>query len=235
MNKYVVYTAFSKGYDILRPPPKSWRKAVDFTAFIEEKSSVAGWKREPLYPGFVDPCRNAKIHKILSHVYFPNHEYSLWMDGSITITSPFSFADLVGEYLNGCDIVVFKHRRRQCIYAEAQECIAQGKDSPETIHRQINYYRATGYPENNGLIEGCVILRRHSPAIMRLNELWYDTIMRYSRRDQLSFNYVAHTLKVKFRHWPGIYTHNPHFTYNYHTDYVPRHLRKQAAGKPGVA
>lgn len=227
MKNYALYTAFSKGYDVLQPRPAHWHTTVDCTAFLEEKprNPVPGWQIKPLDQSQTDPCRKAKIHKILSHVYFPDHEYTLWVDGCIAITTPFYFADLIEDYLGRSDIVVFKHRRRQCIYAEAKECIAQKKDAPAVIRRQMKMYRADGYPEDNGLIEGCVILRRHSRKIIRFNEMWYDIITRYSRRDQLSFNYVAHQLKMKVRYWPGNYSFNPHFTYKAHTDYVPPHLR----------
>lgn len=214
MKNFAVYTAFSRGYDTLQPVPRRWRKEASFTAFLENRPRlVRGWEIKPLHQGFIDPCRNAKIHKILSHVYFPSEEYTLWTDGSIAITSKWTVRKLVREYLSDCDIVVFKHRRRQCIYAEAKECIAQKKDAPAIIRRQIRLYRSENYPVNHGLIEGCVILRRHTPKIIRFNELWHQLIMNYSRRDQLSFNYVAHTLNVKFHHWPGIYTQNPHFTF----------------------
>ncbi len=232
MNKPVVYTAFSKGYDTLKSPPAHWRDEVDFVAFLEEERPVAGWEIRPLHHGFADPCRNAKIHKILPHKYFPNREYSLWVDGSIEITTPLSFAELVQECLGTSDLAVFRHRRRNCAYHEAAECIYRGRDAEDIIDRQMLMYRADGYPPNHGLIEGCVLLRRHTATVQRFNEMWHDIISRYSRRDQLSFNYVAEKVGLNFRHLPGIYTDNPHFTYVPHVGHVPHKPRTGATRAP---
>ncbi len=229
MKRPVVYTAFSKGYDHLQPPAAHWRDAVDFVAFLEETLPTPGWEIRPLHQGFTDPCRNAKIHKILSHVYFPDQEYTMWVDGSISITTALSFAELAEIYLGDCDLAVFKHRRRQCVYLEALACLEQKKDDPEIIYRQVELYRSKKYPLNNGLIEGCVLLRRHTPQIRRFNEQWHDIITNYSRRDQLSFNYVAHQLNLKFRHFSGNYTKNPYFTYTPHCGHVPRKKRPASA------
>lgn len=63
-------------------------------------------------------------------------------------------------------------------------------------------YRAEGLPEDAGLIEAPVILRRHTDAIRRLNESWWGEIVRASRRDQLSFNYVAWKLGLRYGTFP---------------------------------
>jgi hypothetical protein len=47
-----------------------------------------------------------------------------------------------------------------------------------------------------------VILRRHTDAIRHLNEAWWNEIVRGSRRDQLSFNYVAWKLGLRYATFP---------------------------------
>ena len=47
-----------------------------------------------------------------------------------------------------------------------------------------------------------MILRRHTDAIRRLNEAWWNEIVRGSRRDQLSFNYVAWKLGLSYATFP---------------------------------
>jgi hypothetical protein len=48
-----------------------------------------------------------------------------------------------------------------------------------------------------------VLLRRHTEAIRAFNEAWWDEIQRGSRRDQLSFAYVARRCGLTWRHFPG--------------------------------
>jgi len=73
----------------------------------------------------------------------------------------------------------------------ADACIKINNDNPTVIRKQMEKYRLDGYPKNNGLISSGIIFRRHTFKISQLNEAWWKEIMKHSRRDQLSFNYVV--------------------------------------------
>ncbi len=223
MSKFVVYTAVTPGYDRLKPPPELWLKEAEFVAFLDEPTTVPGWQSRPIYRRFRDPCRNAKIHKLLPHKYFPEAEYSLWIDGTIGIKSPLPLRRWPQTYLRHHDLALFKHRLRNCVYQEAHACLALGLDDPKKIHRQIQRYFDEGYPVENGLAECMVLFRRHTRAMQRFDEAWYDAIKTGSRRDQLSFNYVAHQLGFQYNYLPGKIWDNPHFTRG-------RHLAPRTAG-----
>lgn len=207
----VVYTAITKGYDNLNRPWPLWQKEAAFTAFLETPQPTRGWEIRPIYRRFQDPCRNAKIHKILSHKYFPDAEYSIWIDGSIKVTSELPVSEWIKLYLQNCDLAVYRHRLRNCLYQEAHACISGGLDEPRVIHRQMEKYSDEGYPPNNGLAECTILFRRHSRAVQKFNEAWYHEITTGSRRDQLSFNYVARKLGLNFNYLPKSLWKNPHF------------------------
>jgi hypothetical protein len=219
----VVYTAISQGYDRLNAPPGLWRSETAFVAFLEKPPTTAGWEFRPIYRRFRDPCRNAKIHKILPHKYFPDAEYSLWVDGSVKIKSTLPLARWIEEYLSHHDLAVFQHRVRNCCYMEAKACIDKRRDSFAVINRQMQRYFEDGYPRNNGLAECTVLFRRHTKRIEQFNEKWYAEIRAFSRRDQLSFNYVAHKLGVKYELLPGNLSDNPHF------DWLPHQAKSNVA------
>jgi len=164
-----------------------------------------------------DPVRRAKIYKILAHRYFSDYEYTVWIDGTMFLTC--NINDLIEKYLAEVDMAFFAHRWRKCIYVEADKCIAKGLDNPEVIKAQMQKYKNEGYPENNGLIDGSIILRRNSPSVANINEHWWSEIQNHSRRDQLSFNYVAHKNSLKFSLINGNRYNNPYF------GYIP-HLRQ---------
>ena len=203
MSDIVVYTAITNNYDILKEAPIEIQSGVDFVAFLDSDQIATSWQIRKANSEFADPCRNAKRYKILPHIYFPEETYSLWIDGSVQIDFKFPIERLIDEYLKESDLAVFKHPERRCIYEEADACIRQGKDNPEIILRQIAEYRNEGYPPDNGLCECAVLLRRHTEKIRQFNEAWYQEIKNHSRRDQLSFNYVAHKIGLKFCHFPG--------------------------------
>lgn len=193
MTEKVIYTAVAAGKDrvLLPHAPPGWRK-VCFT----DGPTYDGWDTLPVFSIFSDPVRNAKIHKILSHRFFPLAEVSLWIDGNVEVEC--NLDELVQMYLDRYDIAVHEHRERRCIYEEALTCIQLAKDSPDIIRKQMSRYRAEGYPPQAGLAECPVILRRHTPTIRQFNELWWKEIIDGSRRDQLSFNYVANKLGVTY-------------------------------------
>ena len=189
----VIYTAVVAGKDEVSLPavPPGWRR-VCFT----DGPTYPGWENLPAFSSFSDPVRNAKIHKILSHRFFPLAEVSLWIDGNVEVRCDLD--KLVDSYLRTSDVAVHKHRERQCIYDEAMACIELEKDLPEVILRQITRYRSEGYPANAGLAECTILLRRHTAAVCALNESWWQEITQGSRRDQLSFNYVINKLAMSY-------------------------------------
>lgn len=201
-----VYTAITGDFvrlNQLRQPLQAQDPAgrqVRFVCFTDGLASAPSpWEiRSPLWEHKNDPRRTARWHKTHPHLCFPDAEYSLWLDGNQQLfCNPWS---LVDDYLKSHDLASYKHPQRSCIYSELLACVRLKKDKPAVMQQQIDRYKKEKYPENNGLIETTVVLRRHTEAIRKLNEAWWNEISKGSRRDQLSLNYCL---------WK---THTPHVT-----------------------
>lgn len=200
----VVYTAITNDknrYDHLKEQKRI--DSTEYVAFLNSPVKSDTWSFREIHGEFADPCRNAKIHKILSHVYFPDKEYSLWIDGSVKVLFPFPVSRLIQMYLSDCDMALFRHCGRKCVYEEATTCVKMRLDDPVVMKKQVERYKSEGYPPNAGLSECTVLLRRHTDQIKRLNEMWWSEICKGSRRDQLSFDYVARACGVRVRHFMG--------------------------------
>ena len=132
------------------------------------------------------------------------YEISVWVEGDAKIIGDVNF--LVDTYLQNKDYAVFNHEycgginSRICIYEEAKFIKWLGdihpqkhyKDNLDIINNQVDGYRKEGYPENNGQARNTVILRRHNnKEIIKTMEDWWVEVMYGSKRDQLSFPYVA--------------------------------------------
>jgi len=139
------------------------------------------------YNNFKDDTRNAKIYKVLSHLFI-EEEYSLWVDGNINLK--ITEKELI-ELMGDKDILTFANPYRDNIHDEAKECIRLKLDHRETIEQQI-----AKYPNTKVLSQCGVILRRHTEEIKRLNEKWWAEICVGSRRDQLSFNHIFRDVKI---------------------------------------
>ena len=208
----IIYSTIFGGYDepITQSLPKNW----DWKCFSEENSLSL----------YSDDNRNAKRFKVLPHRYLKDYEYSIFIDGNMTILGDVD--ELVDEYLGDSNIALYDHGQnkldsRNCLYEEAKIILYYGKlntqrcqggepgwqcegqctngfpyhhykDNAKIIENQVNGYYTKGFPPNNGLATTMVILRRHNEKdCIELMENWWTEIQYGSRRDQLSFNYVA--------------------------------------------
>ena len=87
------------------------------------------WDVRPSLPLYTDNTRTARKHKLLPHRLFPNHEYSLWLDGNIKVR------DDVNElltYLDDCNYPTYDHLQnkldpRGCIYDEGNTILQFGQ------------------------------------------------------------------------------------------------------------
>jgi len=197
--KTVVYTSICGEYDDLSD--KQIQDGTQFIAFMDNGVESKIWDILPVHKEFKDANRNAKIHKVLSHKYFPDKEYSLWIDGSVELLAP-SFK-IIETFIKDYDIVVFKHPQRKCIYDEAAVCIERKLDFKDVIEKQIRRYQHENYPAKNGLVEATILLRRHNSRVAEFNEMWWREICKGSKRDQISFNYVASKMGVKIGYFHG--------------------------------
>ncbi len=202
----VIYTAITDYYDTLKRQSSAATVGARQVAFVDDETrravTPAGWQLESIGSRGTDANRTAKYSKVLAHRVLPEAGASLWMDASVLLIAPFPMQRLAELFLADADLCVFEHDRRGCVYQEARHCIALGLDEPETIDRQMARYREEGFPPDAGLAEATVILRRHTPEIEAFNERWWSEIQGGSRRDQLSFPYVARKLGLPYQRFP---------------------------------
>lgn len=204
--RVAVYTAIigDKNNQLLKPLEVS--KDCDYYCFTDREQPDYGIFKiirvDPLFKN--DTNRSAKHYKFFPHKYLPNYNTSIWFDGTIELKS----ADLRQISLNllkNHDLAVFRHSdgttAREDIYEEAKVCIERKLDDVNKINAWIDRIKKEGYPEKSGLIAGSFIVRRHSSEqVQRFSEMWWDIVMNYSRRDQLSFNYVAWKSGIPFKY-----------------------------------
>jgi len=213
--KVVVYSCVTGGHDkVSQTVLKSCGlpdNQTDFVLFSDRPDLVASgagqtfrlpgghltWQILPvIYQHPTSDTRTARWHKINSHLSVPDYDASIWIDGSQRIKAVNLRTELAEPYFASPEsqtqpIAAFRHPDRACVYQEAAACMSLEKDSPDTLRRQAQSYQDEGYPLNNGLVETACVLRRNSPAVVRFNTLWWQQVENFSRRDQVSFNYVA--------------------------------------------
>ncbi|GMJ15355.1 hypothetical protein like AT5G42660 [Hibiscus trionum] len=151
---------------------------------------------------FVDQRLNGKIPKMLPHRLFPHAKYSIWVDSKSQFRrDPLGVIEALLVRTNSL-LAISEHGARSSVYDEAKAVVKKHKATPEEVEVQMRQYRKDGLPEDkrfNGkkaLNEASVIVREHTTLTNMLMCLWFNEVVRFTSRDQLSFPYVLWRLKV---------------------------------------
>lgn len=191
MNEIAIVTSLCGGKESLHNPTVVHENA-DYHAFVSSQHpNATAWKQHTALSFSNDPKyslrRNAKIYKIMPHLFLPGYKFYIWTDVSHDVIVNPSY--ICNELMGNSNVACFKHTQRNCIYDEAKVLIELGYDHKDLIEKQIEFYKSKGYPANNGLFELSAFVRRNCPATQIAGLKWWDNICRYSSRDQLSFMY----------------------------------------------
>jgi len=196
--RIVIYTVVTGDYDTVVDPLFLSPRCSHICLTDGQKFASEKWTVKPLPQQNLGRERLSRHPKVLPHRYFPDFDVSIYIDANMTITG--DLADLASSVLDSKhDLALFHHPLRNCVYDEAKACLKDGRERFSVLHRQMDHYRAVGYPARNGLVAGGIVIRRHNnPEVVRLMEAWWEDIVRFSHRDQLSFNFAVWKHKLPY-------------------------------------
>lgn len=184
----VVYTCITGGYDI--PLESPWADRCPHICFTDQpKFRSATWTLAPIGLEGLDHPRRSRHPKLLPHRYLPDHDISIWIDGSAKLLEDPLL--LARRALADCDFALARHPKRNCAFEESEVCKTRLRDRPEALDAQMDLYAREGFPRDSGLWEATVILRRHrKPQVSALMEAWWWEVLNRSARDQLALAYL---------------------------------------------
>jgi O-antigen biosynthesis protein len=221
--KGVIYTCITGGYDGLTQHSyidNNW----DYICFCDnpemtDKKKIGHWQICALQYNELDQVRNARWHKTHPHLLLPEYEYSVWLDANINITSDLMFRQVQKCIDEKRLLSAPEHPIRSCVYEEALAVKLIRCDFQELIDKQISLIKQKGFPPQMGMNETGLLFRRHHEKLCReMMESWWELIQNYSRRDQLSFTYVAwkHNYKlINLLDKPGLRSNPENFLLEY--------------------
>jgi hypothetical protein len=149
------------------------------------------WEVRPVSPLFeMDLVRSQRALKLLPHKYLPDFDASLYIDNGVLLSK--APEDLIAEHFPASGFCLPEHSFRSTVVDEFLAVSDHGLDDPSRIFEQLNQYSLHD-PEvlQEKPYWTAILLRDHrNPAVRGALELWWAHVQRYSRRDQLSLNYV---------------------------------------------
>lgn len=190
--KTIVYSAIYGQYD------KPIRQIIkEKPLLFTDRFGAPGWNIRVKGVPYSGDRMKAKFFKCNPHKQL-DCDVSIWMDGSGTIHDK-EFINKCIEYLDGYDMLAFRHPDRDCIYDEAQFCHMFEKYRNVDILGQVEEYRKRGWPEHNGLWACGLLVRQNNERTRKFNELWWEHIKKYTYQDQLSFPICVAESGVKLK------------------------------------
>lgn len=198
MKKYAIYTAVVGNYDEILHP-KVIDDRFDYILFSNDmkETNIGVWQVRPINYTNEVQTKIARWVKTHPEELLPEYDFSVWMDANIRINTPYTYVKSVALYSYGVEIASVKHPIRNDIYSECGTVLGYCLEREDVVFDWLNVIHKSGYPENGGLNETNLLYRKHSSKIREMDQLWWNCIERYSRRDQLSFNYVLWKLGIE--------------------------------------
>ncbi len=198
----ICYTIITGKYDSLIEPKvktPNWR----YICFTDNEQLLKSntWEilpipQEIMNDSALSGVKKQRVLKINPYKYLKGMDLStsVYVDANLEINC--NLDDLVKQY-EGSDITVPHHPQRNCIYEEAKVIVRSKRDTQDNISKQVKFLEEEKFPKNFHLSETNVLVRKDTPKVREMMNLWEDTLRKYSHRDQMSFNYAEWKLNMK--------------------------------------
>ncbi len=201
LDKCVIYTCITGMYDDLIQHSCT-NTNCHYVCFTDNKKllkhkKIGVWEIRPLVYDKLDNVRNNRWHKLHPHILFPEYPQSIYVDANIDVINTKLFND-INKLPKKCVLSIPIHFERDCIYDEIDACINQKKDDMSKIKATKRLLQKNNFPKHFGLSENNVIYRKHNDkTCIKLMNQWWNMLIKFSCRDQLSFMYVLWRNKFK--------------------------------------
>lgn len=194
MKQIAVYTCIIGQYDTLSSPV-IFNDLVDYICFVKKGeghkyNNNNNWIIKELDIDCDDNILLSRFPKLNPHIVLPEYNYSLWIDGNITIAHSDLYNILTDKINNGVVYSGIKHWGRNCIYDEAKAIAYTGKETVINLIRTLNFLYKHNFPTHFGLAENNIIFRKHNdPNIINVDIEWWNLFCSLCKRDQMTFGY----------------------------------------------
>lgn len=204
--KKVIYTIILGSYD--KPKRFNKQEGYDYFLFTDDNSIEQYKNTNWTLLKVPDEVKNLNVStvkmqrflKLHPHLYFKNYELSIYIDGTFIIKGnldEFLLRILTPKFY----FYTFEHPERNNIFQEIKQVVRVKKEKKSLGELLVKKYMEEKYPYNNGLIESCLLIRKHNDKqCINIMTKWYREIKKYSHRDQLSFNYIIWKNKIKMKY-----------------------------------
>lgn len=197
--RIAVYTCATESHLPAWVPNNRQDLAIDFLLFTtNSKAAAKGWETRKISSSReLDPYRITRLAKAMPHRFLEDYELSVYVDSNVKPQSGWlsNIVNLMGSKVIGL------FSRGYLLEQEFSKVAQRRYDDLLTLERQYATYKyLSGSVLTREVLWGGLIVRRHfDDECMRFGERWWENIIRFSRRDQLSLPLAIEEIAVKRR------------------------------------
>jgi hypothetical protein len=185
-----VYTVLLGQYEQLNEQPVAHESDWRFICFTDDPTLTSTtWQVRLVEPLFAaDLSRSQRQIKHLAHRFLPEHDVSLYIDNSVLMKVPPE--EILAQWPLTSGFALCAHSFRETVLDEFLEVLRLGYDDQARLLEHLNHVQ-WHHPDvlaAKPMWSGVMLRRHHEPKIKAAMELWFQHVLRYSRRDQLSSN-----------------------------------------------
>jgi hypothetical protein len=163
--------------------------AIDFFCFTDNLNLISKtWKICFYNHPLVRSEKSSRYPKARPDIFFPDYDYSIYIDNTVVLKRMPKLSDIGDSTFKG-----FRHPWRSKPIDEADIVVRSGLDDSLIVSEQMKYYEIEKkISDINYLSVGTVLFRKHcDEKVRKFGELWWEQILLYSKRDQLSLDICA--------------------------------------------
>lgn len=191
----ICYTANFGAYDVLLPPTEvtpGWR----YYCYTDQPETVPQ-PYVPIQLSKYGPKYDARMVKCMAPG-LPDCSTVVWHDASIQVQCDLN--KFVAEYHTE-PITVMRHPARTTVQQECEAVVALGKDVADNV-RKVQQYLSEN-PVETALVATGLMIRDHNNFDVDASMLtWWQMILEFSVRDQLTFNLAMQNEQQPFGYMP---------------------------------
>ena len=195
--KRCVYTVLIGDYEDLNYQPAFEKSDIDWICFTDNSTLKSDCWKISLVDRRIpdDQIRSARYLKIMGPEILHDYDESLYIDNSVILSVlP---EKLIEDGLSHSDFSLPLHSFRETVSDEFDEVNEIGLDDPSRVSEQrAAYARVLTRVLDEKPYWTAILARRHSEHVKETMRLWYEQVLRYSRRDQLSINFALLVSKL---------------------------------------
>ena len=194
-HKKILYTILVGKYDHLNEIPKKL-KNWDYICYTDNPNLKSDtWQIRLLSnESSLDAIRLSRHFKIKNHLIDEGYDISVYVDANIGIRGNLD-CFLSHALPQGSSFAILFHPFLDSLEQEVAQCISGGKDGEKLLREQYKHYvTEEGFSDIFPHINARMMIRRSGDKqVCQLMETWFAQLEKWSRRDQVSFNYSLST------------------------------------------